>query len=347
MTIEIRAMAANEQRVVQKISRAAFKGGESWFIGLPHQAIVLLVDQVIVGAVVYKDWGPDQRRNVYVDQFLIAPSCSGQGLGKRLLNGALTYFRRTGAQTVTAAIKTDNVGSWKNFLANGFRRTSWGRAVTYLGVSGALRQLSQSPLAFESGMELYLLDFSERPVSIELLPAGGRFLISNLLLQLPMWIFLTGQSHFWSAVAAYLGVLALIIGSRWGVGRRLEPEGHLRFNNGGGITTFLLSLIQVPFPLNVAWVPTHYRQTAEFRRHLALPELVKWAGLALLAPLAVLPNVGWSFLGHFASVLMVLQLFPVFPFEAFGGRRLYDANRRWWAITSVVTVVELGILWWG
>lgn len=345
MTIKVRKMVPSERPIVQQISRAAFHSAESWFIGLPQQALVLLVDQTIVGAVVYQTWGNSRYRNAYVDQFVIAPGQSGRGLGKRLLTAALTYFRQVGIQTVTAAVKTDNVGSWKNFLDNEFRRVSWGQAFRYLGAAGTVRQLSQSPLAFEAGMELYVLDLAERPASPVGLPALGRFLVSNLLLQLPMWGLLMSRRLIWPALGAYVLVLLVVAGTRWGLGRWLEPHGHLRFNNGGGITTLLLSLVQVPFPLNLTWVPVRYQKDDRFRRHLALPEIVKWGCLMALAPLVLSSGSGLFFIGKFASWLLVFQLFPVFPFEAFGGRRLYDYRPSWWGVTSGLTVIELMGLW--
>ena len=89
----------------------------------------------------------------------------------------------------------------------------------------------------------------------------------------------------------------------------------------------LLGLFGNTFPMNGNWYPDKYENTPDFRRDMAIPEIIKWAVFSLAALL------GFSGIPYLRSVsqiicyYLIFIIIPLYPFEALGAGRIYRFSR--------------------
>lgn len=172
------------------------------------------------------------------------------------------------------------------------------------------------------------------------------FLASNFLLLLPVWLQLFRRSPQSLPVfmSAYFTVLTLFVLTRYAGTLFSRRSWKFRFNNGGSFLTVLLGLFGNTFPMNGNWYPDKYENTPDFRRDMAIPEIIKWAVFSLAALL------GFSGIPYLRSVsqiicyYLIFIIIPLYPFEALGAGRIYRFSRLLWLFTAVLTVLELTLV---
>lgn len=340
----IRPMEKGEEKTVAKIGKRAFQFIEALFVVTPKKAMVAEYEGKIIGAILYKYLDTKQQQIVYIDEAFVDPEYHGMGVGKKLYTETFYYLQEWGCDVMTALVKDDNVASWKPFIENGFRRVTFSEAVKAIGITGMLKQYFHTPFFIAVGMDFYIL-YPESPVpfkqenNLQLL----HFLWGNMLLALPMWIslFLRDSARILPYMVAYLTLLLLILLPRW-AGARCSGEKYLfRFNNGGGLLTAFLSYWGNIFPMNANWYPQTYRNTEEFRRKLALPELVKWLIFLFLPWLSFTTNTYLNALASLSCVFLVFLIIPFYPFETYGAGRIYRYKKGLWLLTAVITIAQL------
>lgn len=343
----IRPMEKGEEKTVAKVGKKAFQFIEALFIGTPKKAMVAEYEDKIIGAIIYKYLDTKQQQIVYIDEAFVDPEYHGMGVGKKLYTETFYYLQEWGCDVMTALVKDDNVASWKPFIENGFRRVTFRDAVKAIGFMGMLKQYFCTPFFIAVGMDFYIL-YPESPVSFK--QEGNLqllyFLLGNMLLASPMWIwlFLKNTALVLPYMGAYLTLLILLLLTRY-AGALWSGEKYLfRLNNGGGLLTAFLSYWGNIFPMNANWYPVTYRNTDEFRRKLAVPELVKWVIFLFLPWLSFTTNSYLNALASLSCVFLVFLMIPFYPFETYGAGRIYRYKKGLWLLTAVITIAQLMIV---
>lgn len=340
----IRPMEKGEEKTVAKVGKKAFQFIEALFVGSPKKAMVADYQGKIIGAIIYKFLDTKKQQIIYIDEAFVDPEYHGMGVGKKLYTETFYYLQEWGCDVMTALVKDDNVASWKPFIENGFRRVALRDGIKTIGVTGMLKQYFCTPFFIAVGMDFYIL-YPEKPVAFK--PENPLqllyFLFGNLLLALPMWILLFQKNAalLLPYGAAYLTLLVLILLTRCIGGLCSGEKYHFRLNNGGGLLTAFLSYWGNLFPMNANWYPVSYRDTDEFRRKLALPELVKWAFFLFLPLLAFTTNIYLNALASLSCVFLVFLILPFYPFETYGAGRIYRYKKGLWFMTAVITIAQL------
>lgn len=342
--ITIRPMEPGEEQDIVKVGRRAFQFFEALFVTNPKRAMVAEIDSKIVGGIIYKYTNTATKKVAYIDEAFVDPDYHGQGVGRKLYTETFSFLWSQGCDAVTALVKDDNVGSWKLFLDNGFKRVNFFNAIKELGFIGLLKQFIKTPILIGVGMDFYLAtkegNLSEKGQGLGQITS---FLLGNLILMLPGWIPLLhqGLTSFKGYFLGYLTILAIFAGVRCLGGLLNKDRGKLRFNNCGALITFIASFGLGFFPLNLNWYPDKYQNTPSFKRRLALPEVVKW-GIFLTLPL--LDNTTSPYLKTVAAIswnYLLLMAIPIYPFEPLGAGRIYRYNKLIWLLTVVITVMAM------
>ena len=345
MNMLIREMKQEEKEVIMKISTRAFRGSiEKFFVSSPKNALVAVLDGQIAGALLYKFFDIQGRKIGYVDFFFVDPAFHGKGVGTRLLEEGLEFLRAAGCEGLSAVIKDDNVASWGLFRKNGFTRVSLVDMVRLLGFGGALKQYFGTSLCFAVGMEYYLvlkgqqLGFDQE----DSFQSGGKnsnvtqfgfFILFNLILLFPK--FFTGIANFGMVLGGYTLVLLALVFSGF-LGTRLSKESwHFRFMDGGALITTLVNLYSF-FPMIGTWYPGEYSQRPEFLKAMGRVGLGQWCFVLLMAGashlgLFSLPMLAWA--GIISTHLLLYFILAFYPFQAFGGARVWRWNR--WIFTGM------------
>ena len=327
--VTVRPMRAEEARDVRKMGRRAFAGLESLWVSKPGQALVAVREDKIVGAVLYKLMNAGGKNIAYVDYAFVDPDYHNQGLGGSLYRAATEFLWALGPDALTAIVKDDNVGSWSLFLKNGFSRVSLPQLAGQFGFWGSVKQYFATPFCFGVGMEYYVaLRGRECPSG----KTGGvrqmlAFVLANALL-FPIAL-LGGTGSAGTLFAAYLLMLFAWVAGDF-VGSRFSGRGwRFRFNNGGGLVCALANLGAL-YPMIGAWYPERYEKTAGFRRDMGITALGGWLAILGITAFSVLGGADRAFvrlLGQIGAMFLIYRMLPFYPFESFGGRRVYDWNR--------------------
>lgn len=340
--IVIRQMRAGEEKEIVKVGRRAFQFFEGLFVVNPKKAMVAEINNKIVGGIIYKYTDKAAKKVAYIDEAFVDPDYHGQGVGRRLYTETFSFLWEQGCDAITALVKDDNVGSWKLFIDNDFKRVTFLQAIKELGFTGLLKQFVKTPTLFGTGMDFYLATKERK--GVEKGSGFGQivsFLLANLIFLTPAWVNLIhkGSGSFKPYFAAYITILLIFAGVRCAGGFFNQDRGKLRFNNCGSLITFLFSFGLGFFPLNFNWYPDKYQNTPGFKRRLAIPELVKWCIFMVLPLLAITDSAYFKAMAAISCNYLVLMIIPIYPFEALGAGRIYRYNKYIWLFTAVVTLV--------
>lgn len=344
MEITTRLMEPGEAPEVQRIGRSAFGGLEGLGIPKPKQAIVAVVDGRIVGAIQLKFYRAGGKKVGYFDYAFIHPDYHNQGIGSILYKAAADYLWGQGCDAITALVKDDNVGSWSLLLKNGFVRISVPELVRKFGFIGMLRLYMGTVYNIAIGMDYYVAMRDQQ------CPSGkggstrqiGAYLLANLFLSL---FFLLEKREnmraFFAAYGIYLlgGLLIGYIGTLFS-----KRRWQFRLNNGGGLVCAFVNYIGGVYPMTGNWYPDRYENTDSFRRDMGVQSLSGWIFVMILTllPMFAADQPLLHALGQIGSVFLLYRVITIYPFEAFGGGRVYRWNK---AVFFLMAAASLGEFW--
>lgn len=349
--VTVRGMEPGEAGAVYRLGRGAFDGIERVWMPKPKQALVAVRDGEIVGAVLYKLFLSGGKKIGYVDYAFTGADCHNMGIGNLLYAAAVDFLWGEGCDALTAVVKDDNVGSWSLFLKNGFARVSLPGLIREFGLGGAIKQYFGTPLCFGVGMEYYVATKSEH-VAGDKGGSGKQILAYVLANSLLLGVgILVNPKEALAVWVAYLCMLLAGIGVS-ALGTRFSASRDWRFRlNNGGILVYMLVNLGSIFPMVGNWYPSQYEKTERFRRDMGIPALMEWC--YLLAVTAVCAFGGMEYtvvriLGQIGTFLLIYKSLPFYPFESFGGGRVYRWRKPIYflmaALSLVVAIVMLKIL---
>lgn len=330
MEIITRQMRPEEARKVQKIAQHAFDGLEGIGIPKPKQAIVAVSGDDIVGAVQYKFYQAGGKKIGYFDYAFIASDYRGRGIGSMLYKAATDYLWEQGCDAQTALVKDDNVGSWGLFLKNGFVRAGLRELAEQFGLLGAFRLYFGTMFGIAVGMDYYVAlrgrKFPDRK--------GGScqqmigYLTINLLLSLILLFSeRTSRSALLASYFVFLagGMLFGYVGTLFS-----SRKWHFRLCNGGGAVCALVNFTGGVYPMTGSWYPESYQNSKGFRRDMGIQALTGWIFVIVLTMISAMMNeqhIFLRYLNQMGAIFLLYRVFAFYPFESFGGGRVYRWNK--------------------
>lgn len=347
--ILIRLMKPDEAKGVQQLGRRAFMGLESLFVSKPKDAVVALVGDRIVGAVIMKFLKGDKGHTIgdfsagFVDH-----SYRGMGIGGKLYKAASDHFWERGCDYITAEVKGDNVGSWSSLEKNGFKRTEMLENLSHLKSKGMLSIMLGTLVPFASGMDFYLAS-NRHPVKEKTAPSATQivvFLLLNLLLACTIILLNPEVQLLWYMLAYGLLLLGDILFSRLGAGFGIR-KWQYRMTNCGFLISLLIPLLGAVFPMAGNWIPRGYESTPKLRKELGLSALTGWVFVLILVILTGLDterHISVAYLNMLGSILLIYRVIPLYPFEAFGASRVYQMNKFIYTAMALISLLVIFLL---
>ena len=338
--ITVRAMQPQEAKMLKKVGWRAFGIVERLFVGTPKTAMVAVMDDRIVGGIIYKYIQSQDKKIGYFEEAFIDPDYQGKGIGKKLYQETTAYLWSQGCDALTALVKDDNVGSWQLFLNNGFSQTSMLEGVKQLGLLPMLKQYFTTPTCIGNGMEFYLA-VKEKEVpfkKVQSITQIGLYLLINFLIMLlPVYV---GKQYTLNFAAMYLALLAGGVGVGY-IATWFSPyKWKFRLNSCGGALVACLSFGAL-YPLWGNWYPVKYENSESFRKAMGIQALCKWIGLIVVTLVALVlrkQNILMKNLYHIGSILLVLRCLNFYPFDFFGSRRIYLWHKSLFVLLSIVSI---------
>lgn len=338
----IRKMKAEEAEEVKKIGQKSFVGMEKLFVGKPKDAIVAIVDDKIVGGMVIKYTVTNDKKLAYIDFAYIDPEYHNQGIGGKLYKETFEYLWNEGCTAISATVKDDNVASWKSLLNNGFSQTNMLEATKELGICLMLKQYFTNLTFIANGMEFYLKvkDRSVKSKKGETKTQIGIYLLANLLL-MGLGILINNRSNLGMYIASYIGLLAGGVVFSY-LGSLLSKRNwKYRLNSCGAAIVALVNIGGV-YPLIGNWYPEKYEDTKEFKRDMGIIALFEWIFLLIVTIVSMImmpQHIVFKYLSQIGSILLIYRILAFYPFESYGGGRVYKWNKALYLIMSIISII--------
>lgn len=344
--VSVRKMEQSEAKEVKRVAKRAFGGLEQFSVSNPKEALVAVLDGKIVGGIIIKYMQSGGQKIGYFDAAFIDPKHHGEGIGRTLYQETTRYLGEQGCTVLSAIVKDDNVGSWKLLLNNGFNQISLTEGVRQLGFLGMLSHYFATPLFACNGMELYLTvkDTKVKSKTSQSIPQIFLYLLANMLLLFPALINKSSVSLF---LCSYITLL--IGGVIFGYAGTLFSKKHwtFRLNSGGALIVVFITLIGGLYPMIGNWYPPQYENTKSFRKDMGIAALCEWISIIFLTILGLalqLTHPYFEYLFRIGSMLLLYRIIIVYPFESYGGNRVYRWSKKIYATLTAVsaTLIIIG-----
>lgn len=344
--VSVRKMEASEADRVKKIAKRAFSIVEGAFVGHPKEAMVAEIDDKIVGGIMIRYIVSGGKKIGYFDAAFVDPNYHGQGVGSILYKETTKYLWAQGCDTLSAMVKDDNVGSWKLLLNNGFSLTTLSEGFRQLGFLPMLMQYFTTPCLISNGMEFYLANKEQtiRPKKVKTAQQIGLYMFINLILIL--FALAGGKSDFKMFFSAY--AILLVGGVIFGYLGTLcsKRKWQFRLNSCGAIIIVLIN-IGGAFPMIGNWYPNTYENTDTFKRDMGLNALCEWLFMLCITIAAAIfqsQHILFQYLFQLGSAFLIFRVIAVYPFESFGGRRVYLWNKWLYAVLGILSISVIILL---
>lgn len=337
--ILFREIHTDEVEAVHKLGQRGFVGFESLWVSKPKRALLAIKDGEIAGAMLYKILQSGNKKVGYVDFIFTDPAVHGQGVGNLLFQEGITHLWAQGCDALTAIVKDDNVASWSLFMKNGFTRASLIQAAKIFGIYGIIKQYFITPHCISIGMDYYIA-LREKPIANKegSLNQIGLYLLINGLIILPILLRIDNIHLF---LTTYLLMLFSIILTSAMSTMFSKRQWRFRSTNGGGLISFLLNFVTI-YPMIGKWYPAHYEKSPNFRKEVGINALSEWILLVVIAIVSIqfsdkFPSLRIA--GEISGLLCLYRCIPFYPFESFGGRRVFDWNRLVFGIFALSSIL--------
>lgn len=344
-SVILREMLPGEADALYKTAMKAFSPLEAMGASKPKQAIVATVDGNVAAGMFLKTFtGTGGRKTGYLDLGFTVRQYRGKGLGNKVYAAAIEKLKKDGCDKITAMVKDDNVASWGLLERNGFSSVGFLRFFGTFGFGMGLVLWLRTFFCIACGMDFWVSDEPEKRG-----PAAefAGFFALNLALIL-IHSLISGGGAF-SADALISAVTVLAVSTAGGALGCLPNKYNWKFGfpRGGLLISGPLMIIGTFFPLNGRWYPVRRENSAEQKRALGLQSLIEWAVLLALYAAAVwlIPGDGlFRYVAQYASIVLVFRIIAIFPFEYFGGTRIFVWSKPWFIIMAALTVVLLFVV---
>lgn len=345
MDITIREMRKDEAALALQTGRASFGLFEGLAFQKPKQAFLAILDDQIVGMASYQIFSAKNNQKIgYLETGYVKKGCEGKGIGSKLYEKVTVYLKEQGCVTVTGTVKDDNVASWKLFENNGYHTVGFLQMLQSYGLISTIGLWFKSTLAFATGFHLW----STMPQKIS--PSACEisvFAFLNLLVLLPVLLLGRSWAEFGMHVGAILLLLTASLAGGFIAALCSRERWCFRVTRGGLLISVLLAALGGIWPIVGRFYPLEYKRTAVFRRDMALEGLFEWLALLLLIGTAAVfknQSVFWSSVFSLGTTLLLFHSLPVYPFECFGGGRIWRYSKGLCALTIAVSVA-LAFFW--
>lgn len=342
----VRKMELSEACTVKKVAKKAFSGIVHFFVSNPKEAMVAVVDEKIVGGIIIKYIISNDKKIGYVDGAFIDPAYQGQGIGGVLYQKTIEYLWGQDCTALSAFVKDDNVGSWKLFLNNGFCQTSILEGVRQLGLRQMFLQYFVAPFFACNGMEFYLAvkDGEVKPKQSGSVKQIALYIFANMILFL--FSLLQKNTNFPAFLSAYVtlllgGVLFGYIGTIFS-----KERWHFRLNSGGAALVAFITAIGGLYPMIGNWYPPKYHNTKEFQKSMGLTAACEWVFVICITIAALILqgfHVFFEYLTSIGMVFLLYRMIAIYPFESYGGNRVYRWNKGIYAALAAISAFVIVI----
>jgi len=352
--LTIRPIRENEHAAVRAAARRIFSGLD-WLLFTTSEHTLVAVDEQerIVGAAVTRLIRLSRRRTLgHIASIFTVPEVRGLGLGRDLLNAAISYLSERNVAEINAFLEGDSTSSMRVFRQRNFLILPPFEQLGRYGLTGMLRFWWRTWFFLYVGHFLWVRPRPRRPIS----PTAhfGAAVVTAWLV-LAAYLVRWGASGQWAPFAAAAGWAFAFLFVRAGAMTLMAWKHDMPVKYRNWESGFLLSLmlaavgVFAPLPGNIYTRAKFWRDYVDRPRigSIALAgSLASSLGLLLVWGLersGVLPD--YLYAGSLAMAfygLAVIDTLLIFP--GMNGRRIWLWNRGYWGAAAALVAALFPVL---
>ncbi|HBR09878.1 GNAT family N-acetyltransferase [Candidatus Bipolaricaulota bacterium] len=371
--IVIRKVQSGEDEAVWKIAKTLGMLERYYFYYLAYKpckadALVAVDGKTIVGCVIPLIDTHAGEKVGMVEGIFVDRNVQGKGVGKALVDAALSHFQKEGCKTLYYIVDRFNSPSWNMALHRGFDLFEFNEQLRLFGWK-ILSLWWVNGYLWDPGTFLLRKTGKESRITREA-GAGWHFLLAWLGFSLVLWMVGIRHDAPWLNYAPFvLGVAGVTIFahelSHKLIARFLGLKTIFKVWESGLVISALLALLGVLIPF---YGSTFIRQKDwSYNKDVKKMGLIYMAGPAVSLILAscFLALAYWAntevgaiqrlcaaygrspllgTVGFWANSAMVFfNLIPLFPFTPFDGKRIFLWNKTLWSLLVIWLILLLGV----
>jgi len=351
--IIIRNVQPDEDKAVWKIAKTLSILERYYFYYLayrPHKAdaLVAVDGKTIVGCVVPLIDTHAGEKVGMVGGIFVDRNAQGKGVGKALVDAAMSHFQKEGCKTLYYIVDRFNSSSWNMALHRGFDLFEFSEQLKLFGWK-TISLWWVNGYFWEAGTFLLRKPGKESRITREA-GAGWHFLLAWLGFSFVLWVVgILPEAHWLNSALFALGVAGVSIFahelSHKLVARFFGLKTVFKIWESGLVFSAVLALLGVlvpfygstfirqkdwPYNKDIKTMGLIYATGPTVNMILAFCSLalVYWANTEWLAALGAV-GVGAN------SALVFFNLIPIFPFASFDGRKIFLWNKMVWSLLVI------------
>ncbi len=359
--IIVRNVQPGEDKAVWKVARTLGIMERYFFYYLGYkthktEALVAVDEERIVGCVIpsVTTLAGEKIGSVYL--IFVDRNVQGKGVGKVLVDAALSHLQKAECQTLYYVVDRFNSPSWNMAVHHGFDLFEFKEQIRVFGWK-ILSLWRVTDYFFSPGTFILRKTGKESQIAREA-GAGWHFLLAWLGFSFVLWMESIRQDALWlNSVPFVLGVVGVSVFTH-------ELSHKLVANSFGLKTIFKVwesGLVFSAFLALLGALLPFYGSTFIKQKDWAYNKDVRRMGLIyMVGPIVSLVLASFFLaLAHWANtewlvalgtvgfranfVIALFNLIPIFPFACFDGRKIFLWNKIVWSLLVIVFILLVGV----
>ncbi len=354
--IKIRPMEENEKDIVKKLHKDAFSLIEHCFFSFSPYILVAEYEGKLIGGLTLKIFTIlKKKKKIGVYHWLFTfPGARGLGAAQKLVEEGKRFFKEQGCDETLAQISGYNPSSFKNFYNRGFDIIPFAQQVRRWKFPGLISVWVRTNHIFGNGNFLWgspKPNKKDKPIV-----QWVAMIILNFILYFITKVRWRGFGHITPLYIAFtLAATIIVYGLRilmmLIVTRAQGLKMQFRAWGGGYPLSILISVaFGGPYPVPGSIYPKdHNWSHQKLKKKLGVMGLIGcisiltliWISVYLIT-FSLVPAEYFQFLDMIVELSMYLIIFeiliPIFPFDVYNGRRVYNWSKPLWMILAVFAI---------
>lgn len=352
--------ATEDMEEVESVGRGAFPFPQSMLVHTSPHMLAARHQGEMVGGTISEIFEPEEGEKVgLVTWIFTSEEARGLRAGEALLDATVEYLEEQGCDALIAIVEWRNTSSSKLFASQGFERTSAGDVIDEYGLRGTARVWWTAMYFPALGYDLWTKDLVDGGKTEKKSKISSRLrLVESFGVNTALFVVAALSLFGVGTVAeypAYVVLVPLLLLAVRHLPTRLATaldEESWRYHSWGNVypfaSVFAVFGLYLPVPGN--FVPEERIWTYREKLHLLAPAAAVSSvltlaiyGVALVGALSVfptpVPETVSEIVLYIAWFLLVVDVVvPVFPFDTYNARVVYDWNRGVWFVLALVAV---------
>lgn len=344
MIYDIKTITQEHTKEVIQLANKVFGAGAGMLISKKNMwGYYASDDQNIVGAIILLQGAKDEG---FVQWIFVDPIAQGHKLASRLMDEAIKAFEEKGITKQFALVRDDNTASWNLFLKAGYKVIPFTQSLFTYSFKSFLHRLEY---ALVNGYTTWVKDDTLKQKTIYPKMPILRALLTALILGASVASFgFIDVTFLIYMLLTTLGLTILRMLTAYPIARSYGQVKFMPSRGGIALSVLLGIFTQAWYPVFGIFVPKEdIWKSHTFKKNLGLQSFATWMMMqgVFIASSLLLPDVFKSGLNYILAFILVMHLFPMFPFDGMDAGRVYRYHKGLYWIGLMISIITIGVFY--